>query len=140
MYKKALVPVGPKDKHLARIRDALAKAREICDGELVLLHVTEPVAQTIGGTGRMEVESEMKSGAMHLLEPFIAELQKEGVPFHTRIVPGTVAETIVQTADNEKVDVIVMFTDGREDLRDLFLGTITERVLRDTQTDLLALR
>lgn len=140
MYKKVLVPISPTPKQQKGNHAALEKARQVCDGELVILFVSEPVAQTIGGEGRIEVESEIKSGAMHLLEPYIQELEKAGAPFHTRIVPGTVAEVIVQTADNEKADLIVMYTDGREDLKDLFLGTITERVLRDTSTDLLAIR
>lgn len=140
MYKKALIPISPTPKQQKGNWAALEKAKKICDGELVLLYVSEPVAQTIGGEGRIEVESEIKSNAMHLLEPFIQDLEKAGAPFHTRIVPGTVAEVIVQTADNEKADLIVMYTDGREDLKDLFLGSITERVLRDARTDLLALR
>lgn len=140
MYKKVLVPISPTAKQQKGNHAALERARKICDGELVLLYVSEPVAQTIGGTGRLEVESEIKSDALHLLEPYIQELEKADVPFHTRIVPGTVAEVIVQTAANENADLIVMYTDGREDFADLFLGTITERVLRDTSTDLLAIR
>ena len=40
---------------------------------------------------------------------------------------GTPAETIVRVADEENADLIVMFTDGRDGLGDLLIGSITER-------------
>ena len=67
-------------------------------------------------------------------------LEKDGVSFHTRVEEGTPAETIVRVADEENADLIVMFTDGRDGLGDLLIGSITERVLRNTDTPLLAVR
>lgn len=140
MYKKILVPVGSACGHADKMRKTLERAREICAGEIVLLHVCEPVADTLEGKGREEVENEMKNTAMLLLEPFARELEKSKTPFQTRIEFGTVAEIIVQTADTENADLIIMRADCREDLKDLVLGSVTERVLRNAGTDLLALR
>lgn len=139
MYKKVLLPIRDNSDP-AITRSVMDKARQVCDGELVILHVTEPVVQTVGGENRLELESEIRSKAMHVVGPIVRELENDHVPFHLRIVPGTVAETIVRVADDEKADLIIMYTDGADNLTDIFLGTITERVLRDTGTDLLALR
>ena len=46
----------------------------------------------------------------------------------------------MRVADEENADLIVMFTDGRDGLGDLLIGSITERVLRNTDTPLLAVR
>ena len=43
-------------------------------------------------------------------------------------------------AHEEKVDLIVMFTDGRDGLEDMLFGSITERVLRETDIPLLVVR
>lgn len=139
MYKKVLLPIRDNSDPAIN-RRVLEKGRQVCDGELVILHVSEPVVQTVGGENRIEVESEIRNKAMHVVAPIVQELEKDKVPFHLRIVPGTVAETIVRVADDEKADLIVMYTDGVDNLTDIFLGTITERVLRDTGTDILALR
>lgn len=139
MYKKVLLPIRDNSDPAIN-RRVLEKGRQVCDGELVILHVTEPVVQTVGGENRIEVESEIRNKAMHVVAPIVQELEKDKVSFHLRIVPGTVAETIVRVADDEKADLIVMYTDGVDNLTDIFLGTITERVLRDTGTDILALR
>lgn len=139
MYKKALLPVSGKT-HCARAAKALAKAKSVCDGELILLHVVQPVPQIVGGEAREELLRDGEAKGLMVMGPIIEELEAAGAHFHTRIVPGTPAETIVKIADEEKADLIVMFTDGRDDLGDMLLGSITERVLRFTGVDLLAVK
>lgn len=137
MYKKVILPVRG-EAHGQRASLALERALKLCDGEIVLLHVTEPVAQTVGGEAREELQREKAEEGLLALAPIIEKLESAGVPFHTRVVSGTPAETIVQVADEEKADLIVMFTDGRDDLTDFLFGSITERVLRSLDVDLLA--
>lgn len=139
MYKRVLLPLSGEAKN-DRTLKALEKAQMICDGELIILHVTEPISQAVTGAGREEVINEENEQALMLLEPIIERLRMAKAHFHTRIVSGTVADTIIRVADEENVDIIVMYTDGRDGLKDLFLGSITERVLRDTNKDLLAIR
>lgn len=140
MYKKALLPVsGDTRGHRSAI--ALKKALEICDGEIVVLHVTDPIPQTVGGEAREQLERDNQSQGLLVLAPIIERLQAAGAHFHTRVVSGTPAEVIVNVADEEGADVIVMYTDGRDGLEDLILGSITERVLRNLDDeDLLAVR
>ncbi|MCR5563616.1 MAG: universal stress protein, partial [Desulfovibrio sp.] len=49
-------------------------------------------------------------------------------------------ESIVKTAKEQNADLIVMFTDGRDTVSDMMLGSCTERVLRETDVALLAVR
>jgi nucleotide-binding universal stress UspA family protein len=51
---------------------------------------------------------------------------------------GDPSNVILETADREHVDLIVMGTHGLGGLRKLFLGSTTERVLRRTRVPLLA--
>lgn len=139
MYKKVLVPVSGETRG-QRAALALARAREICDGEIVLLHVTEPVPQTVGGDARVELERDNAAQGLLVLAPIVERLTEEGANFHTRVVPGSPAEIIINIAHEEHVDVIVMFTDGRDGIGDMLLGSITERVLRNLEVDLLAVR
>lgn len=139
MYKRVLLPLSGDNKN-DRSWKALEKAQTICDGELIILHVTEPVSQAVSGAGREEVINEDTDHALMLMEPVIEKLRMSKAHFHLRIVSGTVAETIIRIADEENADIIVMYTDGRDGLGDLLLGTVTERVLRDTNKDLLAIR
>lgn len=139
MYKKVLVPISGLNKDDRDVK-TIRKAMSICDGEIIVLHVSDPVAQTIGGEEREQLVAEHAAEGLVKLQTVVAELEQAGVPFHTRVVPGTPAETIVNISDEEKAELIIMYTDGRDGISDMLLGSITERVLRDTNTDLLALR
>ena len=50
---------------------------------------------------------------------------------------GDVAENILETAREQKVDLIVMGTHGRHGLAHLLLGSVAERVLRDATCPVL---
>ena len=136
MFKRVLVPVCGETRG-ERTQKALDKALQLCDGEIILLHVTEPIATVVGGEARQELEAQSLADGTAILSPIIERLQLDKRHFHSRVVPGTVAETIVTIADQEDADLIVMYTDGRDDLSDMLLGTITERVLRNTMRNLL---
>ena len=139
MYSKVLLPVSGESRG-ERSRKALAKAMAVSSGEIILLHVTEPISQVVGGEARTELEREESAQGLTLLCPIIEILENAGAAFHTRVEAGTIAETIVRVADEEKADLIVMYTDGRDGLSDMLLGSITERVLRNAEVDLLAVR
>lgn len=139
MYNKVLLPVSGKT-HGERAKKALKKIMNISTGEIVVLHVTQPVSQVVGGEAHTELQREASAQGLTLLCPVIEALEAVGAAFHTRVVEGTPAETIVRIADEEKADLIVMFTDGRDGIGDMLLGSITERVLRNTGVDLLAVR
>lgn len=139
MYKRVLVPVSG-ETGCKRALLALRRALKICDGEIVILHVTEPIVQTVGGEARVEMEEENQSKAVMVMGPVIEALQYAGAPFHTRVEAGVPADTINKVADEENVEAIVMFTDGRDGIGDMILGSITERVLRNTTKDLVAVR
>lgn len=139
MYKKILLPVSGKDNGKRAIK-ALKHALGLNAGEIVLLHVTGPVCQIVGGEAHTELQHEQTAQGLTLLGPVIAELEKAGAPFHTRVEEGTPAETIIRIAHEEDADLIVMFTDGRDGLEDMLIGSITERVLRNSDITLLAVR
>lgn len=139
MYKKALLPVSGA-KGGVRAAAALERAKAVCDGEFVILHVTEPVPQTVGGEAREELRRGHAAKGLAVMAPIIERLENEGLSYHTRVEPGTPAETIVKIANEEGADLVVMCTDGRDDLGDVVFGSITERVLRNLHMDLLAVR
>lgn len=139
MYKKVIVPICGKDRS-DRSMKALLTAIKLCNGEIVIMHVTEPISQVVGGEQREKLEKENYAKGMEILFPAAEKLKMSAMPFHTRVAAGTPAETIVTVADEEQADLIVMYTDGRDGLKDLFLGSITERVLRNTSVNLLAVR
>lgn len=139
MFKKVILPVCGKT-HCSRARLALSKVEDLCDGEFILVHIMDPIPATVGGDARRELENSSQAKGLEILGPMIELLESKKLPFHTRVVNGPVAEMIARVAENEHADLIAMVTDGRDDFADIFLGSVTERVLRDTAVDLLAIK
>lgn len=129
IYQRVLVPVSGKNSG-ERAAKALRHAKTLCSGEIILLHVTEALPNLVGGAAHTELERSNTAKAETLLAPLADALKKEGLA----------ADTIVTVGHEEGVDMIVMYTDGRDGLADMLIGSITERVLRNTDIPLLAVR
>ncbi len=139
-YSKVLVPVGGRKDTVERGLKALAHARPLTSGEIILLHVLDPLPGTVGGEAREAMLKEERQKAEVALRPLLNALTEEKTPYRVIIEHGTVADTIVRVAHEQEADIIVMFTDGRDDVSSMLIGSITERVLRITDTPLLAVR
>ena len=138
IYQRVLVPVSGKNSG-ERAAKALRHAKTLCSGEIILLHVTEALPNLVGGAAHTELErsnTAKPEGVFWLADA----LKKEGVACRYIVREGLAADTIVTVGHEEGVDMIVMYTDGRDGLADMLIGSITERVLRNTDIPLLAVR
>ena len=139
IYQRVLVPVSGKNSG-ERAAKALRHAKTLCSGEIILLHVTEALPNLVGGAAHTELERSNTAKAETLLAPLAEELKKEGVACRYIVREGLAADTTVTVGHEEGVEMIVMYTDGRDGLADMLIGSITERVLRNTDIPLLAVR
>lgn len=139
LYKRILLPVSGKYQGKRAIK-ALEHALTLVSGEIVIMHAYPSLPKLVGGEGHMELVNEAVADAMTLVSPVVQRVEKEGLPYKVSIVEGAPEDAIVQVAHKASCDLIVMFTDGRDGLSDLLLGSVTERVLRATDVPLLAIR
>lgn len=121
----------------------LSLARQY-NAQLYLLHIVRPVI--IGypeyaiPDSVNEFYGELREHAEEQLREFAKVHNKGGV--HTTVVveEGVVTESILDFAQENAVDMIVMGTHGRRGLQRLTLGSVTERVLRKAACPVLAVR
>jgi universal stress protein A len=125
-------------------QQAIQYARELAQkfgATLVLLHVVElppypieglPPSQ-LGGTLLDELEQQATRDLAQLL-PKEAE-----VKVVRRVVVGIPYRKIVEVAEAEKVDLIVMATHGRTGLSHLVVGSVAERVVRTAPCPVLTI-
>lgn len=69
-----------------------------------------------------------------------AMLRDKGVKVRSQILLGDPAEEIIDYAENEGVDLIVMCSHGASGIRRWVFGSVTEKVLRGTATPVLVIR
>lgn len=123
-------------------RIALAQAADLAKrlgADLLLVHVFVPPAATAGHvlvmsesmTSGVEIEQEM-------LERWRADAERRsGRPAQARVLLGDPAEKIVQVAQEERCDAVVVGTHGRKGLQRVVLGSVAERITRHCKCPVL---
>jgi nucleotide-binding universal stress UspA family protein len=147
--KKVLCPVDLA-AHTHSPAEQAASLAKALGAELVLLHVLGdptfaisdpmlgPAELTSYGLPALADEYREEMGAR--LNRLGNRVRALGVPVSTMLVQGTTHEAIVNAADAEHADLIVMSTHGRKGLSHLLLGSVTERVVRTAKVPVMTLR
>ena len=73
------------------------------------------------------------------MKTVIHELHADDIEINYLLRKGTPADTIVQVSVEEGVDLIVICTDGRDNLKDFVTGTITELVINHAPCPVLVI-
>jgi nucleotide-binding universal stress UspA family protein len=83
---------------------------------------------------------ESRAQAETVLRSFVAKALGEGVEAALRIVDAPPAEAIHRVATEVAADLIIMGTHGRTGIRRLALGSVAEKVLRESEVPVLTVR
>lgn len=123
---KILFPTDYSACSRAALGYAISLASE-SSGEILILHVVEPASPYLS--------PEPDTESNPLREKFLEYLQallssKPQVTFEHRTVVASPVSAIVETAEVETVDLIVMGTTGRTGVKRLVLGSVAEEVVR----------
>jgi nucleotide-binding universal stress UspA family protein len=146
MYRKLLVPVDGSDLTQRAIEESLRLASQL--GASITGFVAEPLAplptpgqpQAIMRQEMLEHDAMTESHAKEVLARFEAAAQAAGVPFtgHYAQVPR-VDRAIIQAAEAQGCDMIVMVTHGRGAFGEFLFGSQTKAVLAGSTLPLLVL-
>lgn len=109
--------------------------------ELVVLHVQDAISVQIERKlGLPEVTAYQTKQADAVLKPVKKFLDKHAVKYRCIWVAGSVAEEIIEASKRERVQMIVMGTHGHGLLSRMFMGSVAQRVLADSQIPTLLVR
>ncbi len=119
---------------------AMWKAVELVNGgTLSLLRAAE--AHTLPGADPVDAQVNAVREAEEYLAAAVRRLEDRGIKkVETHVWYGPSAAAIVEAAEVQKADLIVMSTHGRSGLGRLILGSVAESVLRGTRTPILVVR
>jgi nucleotide-binding universal stress UspA family protein len=134
---KTMVPLDGS----ARSETALPAAASLAESTgaaLLLVRATEAHATMVGDPTEAQVE--VVREAEGYLDAVKLRLQARARgEIATTVWYGSPAEAIAEAARFNDVDMIVMTTHGRGGLGRMFLGSVTESVMRSTPTPILVL-
>lgn len=132
LFRKVLCPIDFSDHSLAALDVALKVAQQN-DAKLYLLNVA-PVAA--GAAGFQPVPMDPYPYLEKDRQEQLVKLGRGRIPavvrYETLVVSGDPAEQVLSTARTLEADLIVMGTHGRKGLGHLVLGSVAERVVRES--------
>ncbi len=141
--KKILVPCDFSTPARHAFRSALSVAAR-SGGEVHVLHVIElPVLHdavlmpvlSLEESLFQELEEKSKTEFAKLIEE-----NTENIPLYTKVVFGETSRMILDYAASQSVDLIIMGTRGASGIREVLIGSNTEKIVRHSSVPVLVVR
>lgn len=136
MYKKILLPTdgsGYAEEEAIRATKLLADG-----GEIIILSVagklTSSAFQSRSRVKKLnkEMYAEAEANVEHMKKQFDDTVNVRGM-----VVVGFPADSIIDVAEKEKADLIIISASGKSGLHRFILGSVTEEVLKTSEIDVL---
>jgi nucleotide-binding universal stress UspA family protein len=105
---------------------------------IVLAHGLDPVDYAAVDAVPGRVLREMTEEARAALEKLSSELLREGIPSHSELRQGAVAEMLVRVAEQYDAGLIVIGTRGMKGVGGVIVGAIAEHLVRMSPCPVLA--
>ena len=145
MFKHLLVPLDGSELSEVALPPALELATCLKSKVTLLRVVHPPYFLAASGSDFTELytifREDMQQEAANYIKDKQTALQAEGYRVGSRIVEGdSVADSILNTADELAVDTIVMSTHGRGGLSRFVFGSVADKVLKHAKVPLLLIR
>lgn len=141
LIKKILVPIDFSEcsKKALRYAIPLAKLHQASLSLLFVVPTTYAVGE-YGGVDYAALETEMRISGEKQLAALVADEVQYEIPSNTSIRTGSPAFEIIEAAKSIPADLIVISTHGRTGLKHVFLGSVTEHVVRRSPCPVLVVR
>jgi len=142
LYKNILAPLDGSEYAECTIEHIKSIAKGCGNAEVHLILVMEPNPVGIWETaGFSFTEAEKKSEAafQKYLSNMEVELRSGGINTRSVLLKGKAADSILDYAKKNEIDLIIMSTHGRSGPSRWTFGSVTDRVLRSSPVPLMAI-
>jgi len=141
-HKKVLFAVDGSDQAYNAVKHAVTLL-DLKDKEIYIISVKEnpellPMEATLDQNWLESIEKQQKIHATKAINHAKAHLEKHDLATQNEIIrTGSPAQKIIDFAEKEKVDLIIMGARTKTDLSKLLLGSVSKRVLENVNCDVL---
>jgi len=140
---RILTPIDFSDHSIM----AMLTAREVAglyDAKLQVLHVieesTHPAFYGISKEILWGLRAEIVNKSEQELHRILGEFKEPEVAWEFKVVAGHVSKEILEYAQHNKIDLIVLATHGLSGLRHFLLGSVAEKVVRGSPCPVLTVK
>ncbi len=145
MFEKILI-ASDGSKHSQKAAEAGIELARLSKGKATALFVVNiekeyesmgEVSWNIADDIVQGIRKSLKDCGNETIKVFGEMAKKAGVPFEGKIIEGHPATEIIKMAEDAKMDVIVIGSIGRTGLGKFLLGSVAEKVVRNSKVPVL---
>ena len=136
MYKKILLPTDGStyaDQEVERVEKLIAD-----DGEIIILSVAGKLTSSAFQSRKKvkKVNEKLKKDAQKYVDHMASKFD-DSLNVTKMVLTGFPAETIKEVTEKEGVDLIVISASGKSGIHRFVIGSVAEKVLKDSEIDVL---
>jgi nucleotide-binding universal stress UspA family protein len=144
MFEKILYPTDFSDVAIKAL-EYVKKLKSSGTREVIVLHVSddrgsESVARILGEDQFNKLKRSKLEETERKLKGVEKELVDTGLKVKLRIETGMPVREILRIEDEEKVSVTVIGSHGRSNLEEIFLGSVSEKVIRKSKNPVFVIK
>jgi nucleotide-binding universal stress UspA family protein len=146
VYQKILAPLDGSELAECTLEHLRTLVLGCGIPEVVLLRVIEPLPPRMLGSVAhvtsdilIDMENEGEKEAQRYIRNIAKILKKEGINATPVLLTGHPAEEILNYANNNDVDLIIMSTHGRSGIKRWLMGSVTNKILSNSLVPILTI-
>jgi nucleotide-binding universal stress UspA family protein len=142
MYKKIMIPTDGSE-HSKRAAEHAMWIADSCGADILVLNIFE--TSSLNPIRSRELKKDMKKlwaeDAQETLKGVLKVLNSNGMDLKvdSQIKEGQPAEKILETIDEENVDLVVIGSSGKHALDRFFIGSVAEKVVRSSKSPVMVI-
>ena len=131
--------------HSERVLEFVARMRWPAGSRVIVLSVLQPVASTVTGAYEPTViPAENLEGLRQQLEELVARaegtLREVGFSTEGRVLAGDPRQSLIQVAQSERADLIVVGSHGRSGIAKMMLGSVSSHIVTHAPCSVLVVK
>lgn len=148
LFKKILVPFNGSKHSVRALKMAVQIAKKF-DGKITLIHVysaarlvpmTPSRISVMAPTGVAILVEGVREAGASVLADGEERVKAEGVQVETLLREGQTVQEILKTAREGEFDLIVMGSRGLSKIKEIFLGSVSDGVIRNASCPVLVVK
>ena len=143
MFKNILYPTDFSDVSMSAL-GYIKTLRETGAETVILLHVIDQrslqAIEQYASVQSLKLEREIMEDASKELSSIESDLKQSGFKVKSRLEIGNPTMEILRIEEEEDVSVIVIGSHGKSNLEEIFMGSVSEKVVRKCKRPVLVIK
>lgn len=128
MYNNILLATDGSENARRAANEAAGLARELSSHVILVYIINNPPSQSRMVKANFDVHSLLEEDAKSEIKHTIDIFETEGLAYTLKVAIGDPAVEIIEIAEKEKADLIVVGSRGLGTIKGVFLGSVSQKV------------